>query len=1564
MSPRIPALILCFLGFLSAVPSPLCADVGALTPALGSAVGIASGLSGRVVDARSHEPLSGASVSIPGAVSRLTDERGCFSFTGVSVQSGTVVTVMSGNYYETRTVTVPVGTKTVDMGDISMGLLGAVQVTEIKPQYDGFFLQGVALSNRYTAHVNWGGRKPGTVKWYVNGVFRTRTEATGNEVSVTFNMGTDFSPRLLTSSVLEAVALVDSPPDTARCSIPVRVLPISAWMSALPGSGMGVFTDATDVTFSYEGTFPTDPAESSKTLPFLGQFGADFSLTVGMDYTLSSGEWTLSLGAKAKKTIKAKPSFIIGKQKLTFGVEGSLSGVANLSKGLKLSETAVVLTMNYKGELMTFYFSDYVPGGQWARAVDKLAQKVGLDPNSIQRVRLYALVDAKLKLVADLDPAFQYKDGTLKLGVGLEAAYEPDLGLAKLVVRAGGRVDATISKPSGGSLSLKKIEGKIYAAIKAEVLSMEVLNEEFVLLNYEWNNTAAGALEDPLAACAHVEIDGVEYVAVPVVSLDETRPAPRPQLARGPERFVNATPEAFRQLGGPSVLAGASEEGAAPERAAGVSQVDVELISNAYPTATPALSAHGNELMLLHVTDNGGADLQYTDIAWSHFDGSAWSMPAPIATDTRAEFAPQVRFDGNGDAIAVWQRVKDPAFATVDLTAMAEQMEIVWAKWDRATGVWTTPAALTDNAYLDQSPQLCGPMTGGDLLLVWTANEASQLTGTGEAGATTNSRFMSATWNAASGAWGSPAVLLDDVRGEMSPVLAGRGDRAVLAWSRDGDADVSATADAEIVYCEWNAGAWGAPVQWTSNVSRDTNVRAAVTAAGDVHLVWHAGADLMWTKNFGAPTLVRSESDTAGFADYSLTVGPQDHLVLLWLESSASGSDTHYRVYDPVSSTWGLDDLFTRDAALERSLAPVWDSAGNLTIAYLKVQMEKATKSVTLADGSVLTVDNVPENGQVDLYVSKRILVQDAALETGALTVEGSNYLPGDALTLKVRVRNAGNVAIDSPKVAFYQGDPASGGSKIGEAESAGWLAAAGEVELSTSWVLPDSETEVELYAVLDPEDSLAEFSETNNRQQMVVGGTDLDVSYRSCSIGADGSMRIVASVQNLGMPGSPATTLQVSQAGGQAVLGQVAVPALAPGEIAQVALDLPAGSHPGGEVHFVMTVDPALEVDDVSRENNQCEFAAAAYAPTLITVQPEATETRAGETATFRVNVASALVLSYQWQVSLDGGATWIDLSDTAAYAGLGTDTLTVLNPTAAMQGQRYRCVISDATGNSFASVDAPLSVQWSQFAALSARASSGPDDQTLILGFAFSGGGKAMLLRGVGPGLSGVVSHGYLADPQLRVFSRDGVEVVSNDNWSGGAGLREAFARTGAGALDPASRDAALLQTLTEALYTAHVSDVNGTTGVALAEAYDADFADKTRRLTALSVRTQVGLDDACVIAGLVIAGDAPKRVIVRGVGPGVADSVAGHLADPYLHVRRLDAATGEWTLVGENDDWDGTAPTAALFESAGMGALASGSKDAALVLTLEPGIYTIEVTGVERTTGVALVEIYEAP
>ena len=113
--------------------------------------------------------------------------------------------------------------------------------------------------------------------------------------------------------------------------------------------------------------------------------------------------------------------------------------------------------------------------------------------------------------------------------------------------------------------------------------------------------------------------------------------------------------------------------------------------------------------------------------------------------------------------------------------------------------------------------------------------------------------------------------------------------------------------------------------------------------------------------------------------------------------------------------------------------------------------------------------------------------------------------------------------------------------------------------------------------------------------------------------------------------------------------------------------------------------------------------------------------------------------------------------------------------------------------------------------------------------------------------------------------------------------------------------------------------------------------------------------------MIAGFVIVGTQPKAVILRAVGPGLTGSVANYLANPEIKLWRLSG--GEWTLVDSNDDWSGSAADAAAFASAGMGALAAGSEDAALLLTLEPGIYTLQVNGAAGTSGVALAEIYEA-
>ena len=131
---------------------------------------------------------------------------------------------------------------------------------------------------------------------------------------------------------------------------------------------------------------------------------------------------------------------------------------------------------------------------------------------------------------------------------------------------------------------------------------------------------------------------------------------------------------------------------------------------------------------------------------------------------------------------------------------------------------------------------------------------------------------------------------------------------------------------------------------------------------------------------------------------------------------------------------------------------------------------------------------------------------------------------------------------------------------------------------------------------------------------------------------------------------------------------------------------------------------------------------------------------------------------------------------------------------------------------------------------------------------------------------------------------------------------------------------------------------------------------------QLANLSCRAQVGTGDGVIIPGFVLSGTAPRTVLVRAVGPGLAAfGVAGALADPTITVFRGDA------VIATNDNWQTQTNPQAVATAAvttGAFALTAGSRDSALVLTLEPGAYTFRVAGVGNATGVALVEVYVLP
>ncbi len=279
-----------------------------------------------------------------------------------------------------------------------------------------------------------------------------------------------------------------------------------------------------------------------------------------------------------------------------------------------------------------------------------------------------------------------------------------------------------------------------------------------------------------------------------------------------------------------------------------------------------------------------------------------------------------------------------------------------------------------------------------------------------------------------------------------------------------------------------------------------------------------------------------------------------------------------------------------------------------------------------------------------------------------------------------------------------------------------------------------------------------------------------------------------------------------------------------------------------------------------------------------------------------------------------------------------------------------------------------------------ISTRGVVGTGGDVLIAGLAIGGTTpKTILVRAAGPALTEFGVGGALADPTLSLFSSSdpNTAIATNDNWeSGGATpISSAAARLGAFAFRTGSRDAALLVTLPPGSYTAIVSGVGGTTGIALVETYDADpdaATARTRKLVNIATRGRVNNGDDVLIAGLVVTGPGPRTYLIRAIGPTLLRApfnVSGALLDPFLQIYQGS------TLVRENDDWDSPDVGRPALRDASnrVGAFAMMETrdrvlrtglDAAMLVTLQPGSYTAKVSGFEGATGVALIEIYEVP
>ncbi|MBI5769737.1 MAG: delta-60 repeat domain-containing protein [Verrucomicrobia bacterium] len=361
-------------------------------------------------------------------------------------------------------------------------------------------------------------------------------------------------------------------------------------------------------------------------------------------------------------------------------------------------------------------------------------------------------------------------------------------------------------------------------------------------------------------------------------------------------------------------------------------------------------------------------------------------------------------------------------------------------------------------------------------------------------------------------------------------------------------------------------------------------------------------------------------------------------------------------------------------------------------------------------------------------------------------------------------------------------------------------------------------------------------------------------------------------------------------------------------------------------------------------------------------TFVPTAQTLVTGRTATFTSVLGTNQPATFRWTLN---GAT---------VPGATDATLVLANTSAASAGD-YRAIATIA-GREIASPPATLTLtpNTSRLVNFSARGAVAPNSP-LITGFVGADvPPRPVLVRALGRGLpvSGVATGTFaisfaswvLPDPVLTLYR--GSTKIGEDR--GGAASRAAAVlglavgatpvRTFASLPLTINYGSALWPSLGAGAYTAVIGSGDGGSGVIILELFDSAASPAPALVRNFSVRGRTAPGTDVLTAGFVVAGNGPRRLLIRGLGPALGGfGIGGAIAEVRLHVFSSAASAP----IAFNFGWADDPALAAAARGAQAFALPAGSGDAALLLTLEPGAYTAQLSGAGSAAGNAMIELY---
>jgi hypothetical protein len=326
------------------------------------------------------------------------------------------------------------------------------------------------------------------------------------------------------------------------------------------------------------------------------------------------------------------------------------------------------------------------------------------------------------------------------------------------------------------------------------------------------------------------------------------------------------------------------------------------------------------------------------------------------------------------------------------------------------------------------------------------------------------------------------------------------------------------------------------------------------------------------------------------------------------------------------------------------------------------------------------------------------------------------------------------------------------------------------------------------------------------------------------------------------------------------------------------------------------------------------------ALAAPQVQTQPASETVKPGQTAEFTVGAGGSPPLSFQWKLEKPGSSLFTNLSDGSGISGSSTSTLSVADPTAAMTGDKFECVVANNAGTA-TSGSATLTVN-----------AAAPVIDTDPISQAINTGGTVVFT---------VVASGTGPATTYR-WTFDGANVADTSSISGAAGPQ------------------LILSGVTSAnkgTYECVISNGGISVETPPATLYVVSSADPGS-VSAASARALVGSGDDVLALGFRISGTSSATVLIQAID---LDGTA--LPHPAISLHQTQGGTD--VVLYSNTRW-GSNPVLlnAAAKAGALPVLQPGSADSELLLTLPPGAYTAEVTGATGGTGVVLCAVYQLP